>query len=282
MVTQQEIKFDQDDFEQAAAREAENGKRALGPTSSRRIGGNEKAAPVPQRSNDQVHQDRAIVRQGQARQMAFATKEDAVRAVQTAFAYGKLNLSSAEIFAISLVAFQMGLDPSPGVGHMYVWRDRGLVIAIGYQGYLHKAKQQHEFFIQAKRPMTSEERVAHGLADGDVGGVCELIDMRSARMAKELDLPIPVITGIGIWKLESYHKDNEWKSDTIPNTKTPLWVALKNALKDALRQLGVGFAPTTQEVEGFHYDAGQDGFVQDGGAVEEVIEGDVSEEGAGE
>jgi hypothetical protein len=275
--------FDWKRYGESLTRESSAARRSLGDDrGSRRLGTTSIPPEKDTRTEIEKMTDKAIVQQGKALTQAAWESEDQVRqAVIAAYRAGNVSLNEYQVKAVAAVAYSMQLDPSPGVGHLYAWFERGaLTIAIGYQGYMFKAKQQHEFYIQDTRAMTAEERSLHGLNPGDVGAICELIDMRQARMAKEIGTKVPVIRGSAVWRKEVRYfdkKSNSWKtrSDNVPSGRSPFWVASKNATKDAIRQLGIGFGSMViPTVPGYAYDRETDSFSEING--EDVIEGEAT------
>lgn len=198
-------------------------------------------------------EEKALVNQGNALvRSAWNDIDDVKAAVYAAYKGGNDKLDNHEMNAIALIAFNMELDPSPGVGHLYAWKKGGkFIMMIGYQGYLHKAQQQHQF-VHDTREMTETERAAHGLKDGEVGAICELFDNEKAQQWRAMGMEPRPIKGMAIWR----------KGDNVPTSKSPLWVAEKNAVKDAIRRLGLGFGSLViPELPGFEYDREDDSFV---------------------
>jgi hypothetical protein len=265
--------FDHEEYEAALHRQAAHARRGLGDYGAPRRMGVELVPQIKDtRTEEEKMSDKAIVAQGKALANQWDSEDQVRNAVVAAYAGGNRGLSLAQINAVTKLAWLMQLDPSPGVGHLYPCTFKGVfTVIIGYQGYLYKAQQQHEFYYNPPREMTPEERELHGLEPGDVGAVCELIEMKRARWAKELGMPVPLIRGTSVWKKKARYddKDKEWKSDNVPQSRSPFWVAGKNAVKDAIRQLGLGFGsfqiPT---ISGFEYDRESDSF-------SEVIDGEM-------
>lgn len=276
-------------YSQALANEAAVARNALmGNGVSRRLGQPDK--PIQDtRTEEQKMTDKAIVKQEQALEVAARwTDIEVVRGHVVAAYAGKFD--NAQLNAMTHICFTMGLDPSPAVGHIYAYQEgREFRIVIGYQGYMFKANQQHKFFVYPPRAMTIEERESHGLKQGEIGAVAELIKIDDAMQAKALGLPIPRIVGSAVWKPQVRRWDkntNGYKmaDNNPPNGRTGMWVAEKNALKDALRKLGIGFGSfTIPNVDGFAYDPDYDSFTQqlgdgnqDGPAESDhdIIEGD--------
>lgn len=128
---------------------------------------------------------------------------------------------------VAQIAVAHGLDPLPGSDHVYAYKNRGaLVVEIGYKGLLHLARQQVRFTHQS-RAMTDAERQEHGLIEADVGYITTLYDLVKARECQELGIPYYPIVGSAKWST----------GDNVPKSRTPAWVAKKNSLKDALRQI---------------------------------------------
>lgn len=195
-----------------------------------------------------ARQQKAIMRTG------FDSIEDVKRNVIAAYSGGASKLTQEQMEAMIAIAWNMNLDPSPGAGHIYAATFGGkFTILIGYQGYLHRAQRDHKLYYNPARAMTQEERRAHGLSEKQVGAVCELYEMERAKIAREIGIPVQPILGIGIWT----------PGDNIAKTKSPLWMAGKNAIKDAIRQLGLGFGATAiPQIHGFEYDNETETFTQ--------------------
>lgn len=243
-----------DGFHEALAREVKFSPLQSRPAQGRRSITNENWHDKDERTEFQKMSDKALVTQGMAIQRQWENVDEVKRHVIAAYGNGNSALNSAQIAAVVAIAWSMQLDPSPGAGHLYVWtKGNNLIISPGYQGYLFKAQQQYQIYYEPARPMTQEERELHALAAADVGAVCELYEMGRARMAKELGLPIKPIVGVAVWK----------KDDNVAKSKTPFWMASKNAIKDAIRQLGLGFnTMQIPEVDGFYYDRETDAFIE--------------------
>ncbi len=134
---------------------------------------------------------------------------------------------------VAQVAILHGLDPLPGADHIYAWKQRDkrtgqekVMVTIGYKGLLHLARKQVRFTYQS-RPMTPEERTEHGLQDGAVGYVTTLHLIADALECKQAGIPYYPLVGSAVWR----------PGDEVPRGRTPVWVAKKNSLKDALRQI---------------------------------------------
>jgi len=134
---------------------------------------------------------------------------------------------------VAQVAILHGLDPLPGADHLYAWKQRDrrtgqekVVVTIGYKGLLHLARKQVRFTYQS-RPMTDDERAEHGLQDGAVGYVTTLHLIADALECKQAGIPYHPIIGTATWK----------PGEEVPRGRTAAWVAKKNSLKDALRQV---------------------------------------------
>jgi hypothetical protein len=202
-----------------------------------------------------VNRGHALVR------AAWKDLEEVKAAVYAAYKGGAVALDKHEMKAIALIAFNMGLDPSPGVGHLYAWKEGNkFIITIGYQGYIFKAQQQREF-VHTTREMNEQERAANGLTDSQIGAVCELYDIEKAKQWREIGFDPQPIIGTAVFNRD--RQQNGDKKDNVPHARTPLWVAEKNAIKDALRKMGMGFGTfiiPDLEGEGFEYDRNEDSF----------------------
>lgn len=247
---------------------------------NRRLGGVE-APPPPQAKRtikikskeleDALPMDeQAVLQTGKALILSErSSKDDFNKAVQVAYSAGKGALTEPQRNAVALVAWSMGLDPSPGVGHLYAWSDgQGFHIFIGYQGWITKARQSGHEFVYSTRVMTAEERQAHGLNDSQIGAICELYDMRSAEMWKRIGAaPKPII---GSSKADA--------GEAMPRGRTRLWVAEKRAIVDAIKKMGVSFgAYTIQPIEGMQWSVSGGEYIASEGALaptpEQVAEG---------
>lgn len=276
--------WDWQKFETAQSREAALARAALAGSGSRRLG--TVSQPLQDtRTEEEKMNDKALVKQGEAliQTANFGTMEQVQMLVIAA--YGS-TLTAAQINAMTAICFTMGLDPSPAVGHVYAYTDsKGVFrIVIGYQGYIQKAREQHEFIMYPPRPMTDDERYRHGLRDDQLGAICEVVNMREARMAQSVGLPIPRIVGSAVWNsLITWYDKSTSKTKSrpadVPNGRTGQWVAEKSALKDALRKLGLSFGSfNIPQVNGFNYDAETDSFtemitdhIDDDGELHEII-----------
>jgi len=228
---------------------------------------------------ENTDEEQATLNRGHALvRAAWNDLEEVKAAVYAAYKGGQVALDNLEMKAIALIAFNMGLDPSPGVGHLYAWKEgKKFIITIGYQGYLFKAQQQREF-VHTTREMREDERHSHGVADGDIGAVCELYDIEKAKQWREIGLEPQPIVGIAIFRSQR-GTDGE-KKDSVPHARTPLWVAEKNSIKDALRKMGMGFGTfiiPDLEDEGFVYDRDEDSFTRLYEGDELIIEGEATE-----
>lgn len=201
-------------------------------------------------------EEQATVNQGNALvRTAYKDVDEVRRAVVAAYGAGNNSLTPPQIQAVAYIAWSMGLDPSPGVGHIYAYFDgKGkFIITIGYQGYAFKAKQQRKVYFKPARPMTDTERQLHGVLGANAAAIVELYDYEDARMCHEMGIIYEPIIGIAVHT-----------GKATPETKTPFWVASKNALKDACRKLGVGFGtyeiPAPNLVGGLVYNHETDEF----------------------
>jgi len=128
---------------------------------------------------------------------------------------------------LAQIAIAHGLDPLPGSDHVYAWKQGGkLMVTIGYKGLLHLARQQVQFTHQS-RPMTEAERAENLLAPSDIGYVTEIYEIAKAAQCQQAGVPYFPIIGTAIWTTK----------DRVPAGKSGAWVARKNSLKDALRQI---------------------------------------------
>lgn len=255
-----------DDYNEALERQARRARQSLGDDyGSRRLGGKSTTHPRFKTDPAQDRDDMAIIRHTAANAPAPLSKEEVYKQVANIFR-GNSRMTDTHLAAFAQVAYNMELDPNPAVGHLYGWFDSQgrFIIAVGYQGYLYKAQKKHQFF-HTTREMTPDERALHALDPDDVGAVCEFYEMERARMAREIGLDPQPLIGIGIWKGKRAWDDKkkEWKSDNVPVSKSPFWVAQKNAVKDAVRQLGIGFSLIIPRVDGFAYAPDLDSFVEE-------------------
>jgi hypothetical protein len=238
--------FEWDAYYEALHREAEISKRKLGADRNERRLAVDYQPVNDKRTEDERMSDKALVTQGSALQkVAWESVDEVKRHVVAAYGHGSKPLTNTQIAAVVAIAWSMQLDPAPGTGHIQVWEQGGrLRIEPGYQGYIFKAQQQRQMFYNPPREMTAEERERHGLKQGEIGAVCELYEMGRGRFQKELGLPVTPIIGIAVWK----------PGNNVANARSPFWMACKNAIKDAIRQLGLGFSATMPQVDGFAYD----------------------------
>lgn len=128
---------------------------------------------------------------------------------------------------VAQIAIAHGLDPLPGSDHVYAWKQGGkLMVAIGYKGLLHLARQQVQFTHTSRR-MTDDERDENLLGPQDIGYVTELYEISKAYECQQRGIPYFPIVGTAVWT----------PKDRVPAGKSGAWVAKKNSLKDALRQI---------------------------------------------
>jgi hypothetical protein len=203
----------------------------------------------------QAEMDKALARQQQALiRTGWDSIEEVKRNVVAAYSGGTKRLTNEQMAAMVAIAWNMSLDPSPGAGHIYAAEFGGkFTILIGYQGYLHRAQRDHKIYYNPARAMTQEERASHGLREDQVGAIVELYELDRAEVALKLGIKVQPIIGIGIWT----------NGDNVAKTKSGLWMAGKNAIKDAIRQLGLGFGATAiPNIAGFEYDRDTDTFTQ--------------------
>lgn len=258
--------FDWRSYDQASARQVAISKSRLGANRHERRVGIPETPVIELRTNEEKMTDQAIVKQGDAlMKTAWNDLEEVKQAVYAAYKGGNAALDNAEMKAVALIAFNLQLDPSPGVGHLYAWKDKDkdgnlrFTVTVGYQGYVHKANQQYSF-VHHCRPMTTTERQEHGLKDGEIGAICELYEVGRIQMWRDMGLEPKPIKGTAVWRPE-YNSEIKARSDKVPQGRSPLWVAEKNALKDAIRQLGIGFGSMViPTIDGLEYDRESDGW----------------------
>ena len=144
-------------------------------------------------------------------------------------------IGTAGVALVAQIAIAHGLDPLPGADHLYAWKQRNkrtgkdeVQVVIGYKGLLHLARKQTRFTYQS-RPMTPEERAEHGIAEqpAAVGYVTTLYILADAIECQKAGIPYYPLVGTAVWR----------PGDEVPRGRTPAWVAKKNSLKDALRQV---------------------------------------------
>ena len=151
-------------------------------------------------------------------------------------------IGSKGVAMLAQIAVAHGLDPLPGSDHVYAWIDKKgkLLVAIGYKGLLHLARQQVQFTHQS-RPMTPAERKEYGVLDGQLAYITELYEIAKAAQCQQTGIPYYPIIGTAIWSEEIEHRKKDggtWTEyNTPPTGKTGAWVCRKNSLKDALRQI---------------------------------------------
>lgn len=155
---------------------------------------------------------------------------------------------------VAQVAVAHGLDPLPGSDHIYAWTKgegtkQKLFVVIGYKGLLHLARQQVAFTYES-RVMTADERAEHGVSGDAVGYITHLWEIAKAAQCKAAGLPYFPVVGTAVWsaKVVKFKKDGTtWTEyNQPPEGKTGAWVAKKNSLKDALRQI----TATGQRIQG--------------------------------
>jgi hypothetical protein len=142
---------------------------------------------------------------------------------------------------VAQIAIAHGLDPLPGSDHVYAWQQGSkLYVVIGYKGLLHLARQQSHFTHQS-RPMTTEERQARGLTADQIGYVTEIWEIEKAKACQDAGIPYFPIRGEAVWQQRvQKHKrggGTYTEYNDPPSGRDGAWVARKNSLKDALRQI---------------------------------------------
>lgn len=270
--------FDWAAYDAARLREFAAVKGKLGANRNyRRLTDTEPEKPKDTRSFEEKMSDKAIVATGDnlINLAERRTKDEYLRAVQVAYTAGREQLTPVQQNAVALVAWSMGLDPSPAMGHVYAWNDfQGFHIYIGYQAWIFKARAIGRQFVYTTRVMTPEEQIGHGIKNGDIGAICELYDAENAAMWKGMGLPPKPIVGVGVWQKNIPTKSGGTKQDNVPNGRTPLWVAEKRAITDALKHLGLGFGQMTiQPIDGMQWDNAQGQYVAGAGELAKPPEG---------
>lgn len=172
------------------------------------------------------------------RALAAYGSGDDVKGLTTRLTYMLPNaneIGTPGVALVAQIAIAHGLDPLPGADHLYAWKQRNkrtgreeVQVVIGYKGLLHLARKQTRFTYQS-RPMTPEERAEHGIAGqpAAVGYITTLYLLADAIECQRAGIPYHPIVGSAIWR----------PGDEVPRGRTPAWVAKKNSLKDALRQV---------------------------------------------
>lgn len=188
----------------------------------RRISELEMSIMETEKANRVSDNTRALARYGDS---------DDVKGLTTRLQYMLPNadkLGTKGVALVAQVAIMHGLDPLPGSDHLYSWKDdRGNInVVVGYKGLLHLARKQVRF-THVSRAMNDEERAEHGLAEKEIGYITELYEIASAIECQKANIPYHPVVGSARWK----------PGEKIPAGRTPAWVAKKNSLKDALRQI---------------------------------------------
>jgi hypothetical protein len=187
----------------------------------RKIGELEEAAMNSDRARRQASENTTLALYGEAEEVKGLTQ--------------RLNyiMPNAEeigqkgVALVAQIAIAHGLDPLPGSDHVYAWKQGNkFFVTIGYKGLLQLARQQVQF-THRSRPMSDDERAEHGLGAKEVGYVTELYEIEKAIRCRQGSIPYEPIIGTAVWK----------PNDRVPTGRTPAWVAKKNSLKDALRQI---------------------------------------------
>lgn len=165
------------------------------------------------------------------RSLALYGDSDDVKGLTTRLQYMLPNadkLGTKGVALVAQVAVMHGLDPLPGSDHLYAWKDdKGNInVVVGYKGLLHLARKQVRF-THVSRAMTVAERDEHGLSEKEIGYITELYEIASAIECRQAGIPYHPLIGSARWK----------PGDKVPAGRTPAWVAKKNSLKDALRQI---------------------------------------------
>lgn len=177
-----------------------------------------------------IESDRARAQAKNNTALALYGDSDEVKGLTTRLTYMLPNaeeIGQKGVALVAQIAIAHGLDPLPGSDHVYAWKQSGkLLVAIGYKGLLHLARQQVQF-THRSRPMTPAEREEHLLADTDIGYVTELYEIAKAAQCQQAGVPYFPIIGTAVWTTK----------DRVPAGKSGAWVARKNSLKDALRQI---------------------------------------------
>lgn len=141
--------------------------------------------------------------------------------------------------ALSFAQTALALDLNPFAGE--VWYIPRVGIVTGIAGYRKMARAQGKFIAET-RPMSPEERDKHNLADGDLGGICELYrpDQMLAAVkvnneAGKIVIPVRPVIGIGIWRIKELATKSGRKK-IAPTGRSWQWIAEKRAEGDALRK----------------------------------------------
>lgn len=242
---------------QALHNQAEAARYKLGADRhNRRLGGTSKPERQDNRTKEAKRMDQIALEHESAIMLTpeNRTLNIVEQAVKIAYATGSTQLNDNERKALALVAFNMGLDPSPGVGHLYAWKQGNqFFVQIGYQGWIFKAQQKYQFVYEV-REMSDAERNAHGLTAGDIGAICDLYESGRADQWHKMGLEPRPVKGFGVLRASN---------DAVPpKGRTKLWVAMKRATTDALKHLGLGFGPMLiQPVDGMQYDPEMEGYI---------------------
>ena len=185
-------------------------------------------------------------RQAQQQESALAIygESEEVKALTARLGYLLPNadeIGQQGVALVSQIAIAHGLDPLPGSDHVYAWKKGGkLTVVIGYKGMLHLARQQVHFTHQS-REMTEEERAKRLLNEDQIGYVTEIWEIEKAKACKDAGIPYHPIRGEAIWSPTETHYKKDGSTYTtyndVPRGRDGHWVARKNSLKDALRQI---------------------------------------------
>lgn len=237
--------------------------------------------PAWQAAKDRIKQDNyqeeivkmgdlALVQRGEnaLETPGILTKDAMVKAVQVL--YG--DKPKEVVMATALACWSLGLDPNPGMGHVWVFPGKkgGHIVMIGIYGLIRLARRDKEnpfLLLENKiREMNEQERLEHGLGPDDIGVFYPGVNMNQVDMVERLKkaglqvtLDDITIWGIGIWR----------KGDNVWHTGTARLVAQKRALANLLKKFGLdsgvgGWLPQISEVAPkAHYDSEMGGYVID-------------------
>jgi len=133
---------------------------------------------------------------------------------------GADKFSDAVLTAFAQISLAHGLDPF--IGECWIIpTKRGPRIRAGIEGHRKAAHKQSAYQLH-QRPMKAQERDAHGLRDDQIGAITEIYRADSVIHGQ----PYAPTLGYGIYT----------KGESIPHTKTAMWLAFKRSEQDALRK----------------------------------------------
>lgn len=187
------------------------------------------------------------------------------------------DIGQAGVALMAQTAIAHGLDPLPGSDHLYAWTKGGkLIMTIGYKGLLHLARRQ-VYFTHHSRPMTDAERMERNLTSDQIAYVTEIWEIHKAKECKDHGVPYHPIVGTAIFQpVETRARKDGTTYDTVnevPRGRDAHWVAQKNSLKDALRQITSTGTRIGQALDAMFAEVGRQAALAAGATAQQTDDG---------